>query len=203
MNRRSALTLALSGALLTATGCTSPATATSGFKPLFNGKDVNDWLASGGQANWRVQDGMLIADTLKDPKAPSYLVTKESYGNFQIRAEFFVDTNTNSGIFIRCEQPDLISAKTGYEVNIWDTRPEQIYGTGAIVDVAKVSPMPLAGGKWNTFEITAKGSQMTVVLNGVQSSAGSDTAHASGRIALQFGGGGVVKFRNVQIKTLS
>ena len=28
--------------------------------------------------------------------------------------------------------------------------------------------MPKAGGKWNTYEITAKGSQLTVVLNGVQ-----------------------------------
>jgi hypothetical protein len=28
--------------------------------------------------------------------------------------------------------------------------------------------MPKAGGKWNNFEITAKGSQLIVVLNGVQ-----------------------------------
>jgi hypothetical protein len=27
-------------------------------------------------------------------------------------------------------------------VNIWDTRPDPSYGTGAIVDVAKVDPMP-------------------------------------------------------------
>jgi len=31
--------------------------------------------------------------------------------------------------------------------------------------VAKVLPMPKAGGKWNTYDITAKGSQLTVVLN--------------------------------------
>jgi hypothetical protein len=51
-------------------------------------------------------------------------------------------------------------------VNIFDKRPDPTYGTGAIVDVAKVDPMPKAGGKWNTYEITAKGSQLTVVLNG-------------------------------------
>jgi hypothetical protein len=61
-----------------------------------------------------------------------------------------------------------ITATNAYEVNIFDTRPDPSYGTGAIVNVAKVDPMPKAGGKWNTFEITAKGPQLTVVLNGTQ-----------------------------------
>jgi len=51
-------------------------------------------------------------------------------------------------------------------VNIYDKRPEPSYGTGAIVDVAKVSPMPKAGGQWNVYEITAKGPQLIVTLNG-------------------------------------
>jgi hypothetical protein len=42
-------------------------------------------------------------------------------------------------------------------VNIYDQRPDPSYGTGAIVNFAKVEPMPKAGGKWNTYEITAKG----------------------------------------------
>ena len=28
--------------------------------------------------------------------------------------------------------------------------------------------MPKAGGKWNTYEITAKGSHLTIVLNGTK-----------------------------------
>ena len=51
-------------------------------------------------------------------------------------------------------------------MNIFDKRPDPTYGTGAIVDVAKVEPMPKAGGKWNTYEITAKGPHLVVVLNG-------------------------------------
>ena len=58
------------------------------------------------------------------------------------------------------------TAKICYEVNIFDKRPDPSYGTGAIVDVAKVDPMPKAAGKWNTYEITAKGSHLVVVLNG-------------------------------------
>jgi len=68
-------------------------------------------------------------------------------------------------------------------VNIYDQRPDPSYGTGGIVNVAKVSPMPKAGGKWNTYEITAKGSQLTVVLNGVQTVDVQDSQHAQGPFA--------------------
>ena len=49
-------------------------------------------------------------------------------------------------------------------MNIWDTRPDPSYGTGAIVNLAKVNPMPRAAGKWNVYEIMAKGSTFTVTL---------------------------------------
>ncbi len=147
-----------------------------------------------------MKDGALTADKL-DGKDLAYLVSKNSYKDFQIRAEFWVDSAANSGIFIRCEKPEMIDGKTCYEVNIFDTRPDPTYGTGAIVDVAKVDPMPKAAGKWNTYEITAKGPHFTVVLNGQKTADAEDSKHASGRIALQYGSG-VVKFRKVQIKPL-
>ena len=151
-------------------------------------------------------DGVVQAD--KGGKEDSYLVSKNSYKDFQIRAEFWADHTTNSGIFIRCTDPKKITATNAYEVNIYDQRPDPTYGTGAIVNVAKVSPMPKAGGKWNTYEITAKGSQLTVVLNGVQTVNIQNSQHAQGPFALQFGSGpkdapgGVIKWRKVQIREL-
>jgi hypothetical protein len=99
------------------------------------------------------------------------------------------------------EDPKKIGGKTCYEVNIYDQRPDPSYGTGAIVDVAKVDPMPKAGGKWNTYEITAQGPHFVVVLNGQKSADAQDSKHPSGAIALQYGSG-VIKFRKVQIKPL-
>jgi Domain of Unknown Function (DUF1080) len=58
-----------------------------------------------------------------------------------------------------------------------------------------------AGGRWNTYEITAKGPQLTVVLNGTTTVETQDSKFASGPIALQYGAG-VVKFRKVEIKPL-
>jgi hypothetical protein len=104
-----------------------------------------------------MKDGALVADKLDERKDLSYLVSKDSYKDFQIKAEFWTDEDANSGIFIRCDSQDKIDSKVCYEVNIFDKRPDPTYGTGAIVDVAKVDPMPKAAGKWNTYEITAQG----------------------------------------------
>jgi hypothetical protein len=157
-----------------------------------------------GDANWRVEDGAVVADKGKG----GYLVSKNAYKDFQIRAEFWAADSTNSGIFIRASDPNKITATNAYEVNIYDQRPDPSYGTGGIVDVAKVSPMPKAGGKWNTYVITAKGNHLTVELNGQKTVDVQDSKHANGPFALQYGGlpkdvqGGPIKWRKVQIREL-
>ena len=58
------------------------------------------------------------------------------------------------------------------------------------------------GGKWNTYEVTAKGPKFTLVLNGVKTVDGAeDTKFPAGLVALQFGKG-TVKFRKIEIKPL-
>ncbi|MEH2525490.1 MULTISPECIES: 3-keto-disaccharide hydrolase [unclassified Bradyrhizobium] len=171
-----------------------------GWVTLVDGTRMGDWTEV-GKANWAMKDGALVADKITEGKDPSYLVSKESYKDFQIKAEFWADDDANSGIFIRCDQSAKIDAKICYEVNIFDKRPDPTYGTGAIVDVAKVDPMPKVGGKWNTYEITAKGPHLVVMLNGQKTVDVQDSKHASGPFALQYGSG-VIKWRKVQIKPL-
>ena len=131
-----------------------------GWVTLFDGKNLDNFNQV-GTANWRIEDGAVVAD-----KGNGFLVTKNTYTDYQIRAEFWIDDVANSGIFIRCTDPEKIGSASAYEVNIWDARPDPTYGTGAIVNVGKVNPMPHAAGKWNVYEITAKGSTFTVTLNG-------------------------------------
>ena len=169
--------------------------AAADWTTLFDGKNLTSFNMI-GDANWQLMDGVVQAN-----KGTGFLVTKSSYADFQLKVEFWVDDDANSGVFIRCENPQMITAMNAYEVNVYDTRPDQTYATGAIVDVAKpLTPMK-AGGKWNTFEITAQGPHMVVVLNGTKTVDVQNSAHARGPIGLQYGAG-TVKFRNVQIKTL-
>jgi hypothetical protein len=187
-------------------GCTGMRIPGMGWETLIDGEKGMENFNQVGDANWHPAGGAIIADKGK----MGFLVTKKSYGDFELRAEFYADTDTNSGIFIRCADHQKIGGATFYEVNIWDIRPEPKYGTGAIVDVAAV-PVPIqntAGGKWNTYEITAKGSQLTVKLNGVQTANAQDGKHASGPFALQMGPGvkgvqgGPIKWRKVEIRPL-
>jgi hypothetical protein len=176
-----------------------------GWTTLIDGEKGLENFTRVGDANWRAQDGAIAADTGKG----GFLLSKESYKDFELRIEFWADPTANSGIYMRCSEPAKLNDKSCYEANIFDQRPDQTYGTGGIVHRGKVLSPQKAGGKWNTYEITARGSKMTVVLNGVKTSEIDNVEFPSGPFALQYGTlppnarpGGAIKFRKVQIKPL-
>jgi hypothetical protein len=167
---------------------------------LDGGKGFEENWQTIGNANWRVVGGVVQADSGEKGKS-SYLMTKAPYGDFVLRVEFWVSDDANSGIYMRC--PDLadITDMNCTEANIFDQRPDQTYATGAITHLSPIANGPKAGGKWNTFEITARGSRIVVVMNGVKTGE-TDKAHAlRGNIGLQWAQG-VVKFRKVEIRPL-
>ena len=169
----------------------------SGWVTLFDGSNLDHWTRLGG-ANWRIVDGVVQADS-STSKGASFLVSKQSYKDFDLRVEFWVSDDANSGVFLRCANRNEVTDRNCYEANIFDKRPDPSYGTGGIVHRAIVNPMPKAGGKWNVMEIEARGPQLTVRLNGQQTATVSDNKHARGRIALQYGAGKVM-WRKVEIQ---
>ncbi len=170
--------------------------SSDGWVILFDGQQLDEWNTI-GDANWQLIDGIVQAF-----QGNGFLVSKKTYADFELKAEFWVDSKANSGVFIRATDPQKVTASNAYEVNIFDERPDPSYGTGAIVNVAKVVPMPKAADKWNTYEIVAKGPTFTVTLNGQRTVDGAqDDKHPSGHIALQYAAG-FVKFRSVKIKPL-
>jgi hypothetical protein len=170
-----------------------------GWVALFDGKTLGDWDQV-GESNWRVEDGAIVADK-RTSKDTAHLVSETKYKDFQVYVEFWSSDDANSGIYLRCQNPTTITDKSCYEANIFDQRPDPSYGTGGIVHFAEVNPMPKAGGKWNTYEITAKGRDITVVLNGQKTTELRNGLFVEGPITLQHGAG-VIKFRKVAIKQL-
>jgi hypothetical protein len=200
MTRWATLAIALLFSAIATVHTTDIASGQDGWTTLFDGKNLDQWDGD-GTATFKIEDGSVTATDKKDPKATaSYLITKKSYKDFAIRAEFWVSDDANSGIFIRCN-PKAIGAKTCYELNIFDKRPDPTYGTGSIVYIAEVNPMPKAGGKWSTMEVTAKGRQLTMLFDGKETVNVRNGLFEEGHIALQFGVG-TVKFRKVEIKPL-
>ena len=162
---------------------------------LFDGSSLDGWNVL-GDANWALEDDAVRADSGR-----GFLVTPRSYGDFELTLEFWVDEPANSGIFVRCADAQSVRDDNSYEVNIFDTRPDQTYRTGGIVHFAAPTSVIHTGGRWNTYEIRAEGTRLTVRLNGTQTVDMNDSTYASGPIALQYGAG-VVKFRNVRIREL-
>jgi hypothetical protein len=191
--------LAVASLTIAIAGCASTGPG-SEWTTLVDGASGMDNFVRVGEANWTASDGAIHAS--KGGSTAAFLVSKAQYKDFQIRAEFWSSDDANSGIFIRCQDRDKITDENCYEANIFDQRPDPTYGTGAIVKVAKLTgPMLKAGEKWNTFDITAKGSRLVVVLNGTTTVDVEDSKFSSGPIALQWGRG-EIKFRKVEVRPL-
>ena len=173
----------------------------AGWTTLFDGKSLDGWTKT-GDPNITLADGVVQAD-----KGNGHLVWKDQYGDFELRAEIWINADANSGIFVRFPNKEKPSSKEGYEFNIFDARPDPSYGTGAIVDTAKAATIMKAGGKWTVMEITCKGSELSFKLDGqttvdnANNGANGHVPSARGYVSLQFGGG-LVRFRKVEIRAL-
>lgn len=171
------------------------ADADEGWETLFDGTNLDRWNMV-GNATWEI-----VNDYVEGSGETGYLVSDVGYDNFEVQLEFFVNVEANSGVFIRCQNPEQIDPDGCYEVNIFDTRPDQTYRTGGIVNVAAPAAIINTGGRWNAYEIVADGPRLLVTLNGSVTVDVEDETLAGGPFALQYGSG-TVMFRNVRVREL-
>ena len=114
---------------------------------LFDGSSL-DGLRALGSADWELGHGAVSANS-----GNGFLVSEASYGDFELRLEFWVDEPANSGIFIRCSDPQSVNDRNCYEVNIYDTRADQTYRTVGIVHLAAPNRVSITGCRWNPDRI--------------------------------------------------
>jgi hypothetical protein len=200
MKRQVARVIASLAVALAVAGC-GHHLPSHGWVALIDGeKGMENWEIT-GTGNWRAADGAIQADKRTD-KASSILVSKKSFKNLELYAEVWADDDTNSGIYIRAMNPKQVSTSTGaYEVQIWDKNPNPAYSTGSLVNVASVKPVHKAAGRWNIFEVYARGPEITVKFNGDVTVVANDGRFPEGRIGLQFNGG-PIKFRKLLVREL-
>ena len=184
-------------ALLQGCGQSGPPVDEEGTLLLLDGTSLDFWTIV-GDANWRLEEGSATAD---QSTANSWLVSTGRYANFELELEFWVNTEANSGVFLRCQNAAAIDEASCYEVNIYDTRPDQTYRTGGIVNLAEPQQFVYTGGQWNRFTIKAEGAHLEVTLNDKKMIDIEDSKLAEGHIALQYGTG-TVRFRNVRLTVL-
>ncbi len=137
------------------------------WKPLFNGKDMTGWHHV-GPGSFTVDDGML--HTHAGMGLLVYMPRK--FENTTIRVVFKTSANTdNSGVYIRMPEqaPDpWYGVHNGYEVQI-DGAGDDWHCTGAIYSLSRVTQRTQKPtGEWNTMEITLRGQETIVHLNGTK-----------------------------------
>ncbi len=138
--------------------------AASGWRELFNGKDL-EAFAMAKEGAWKIEeDGALVSQNGGD------IWTKDEFGDFVIDMEVRVDKGTNSGIFIRNPKPgDWFG---GIEIQILDSFGKETpdkHDSGAVYDVLAPSKNTMkAAGEWNRFVLTVQGQKLQVAVNGEQ-----------------------------------
>jgi len=159
--------------------------------------NFNGWRQL-GNANWQIDKGEFVATT-----GNGHLVTQQSYGDFHVTMDFFVDSGTaNSGVYFRISNPDAVADTTAYEANIFDERADQSGRTGGLVHFVAPAEIINAGGKWSSYDITVQGNHIVIKLDGVTTVDTHDASHPdAGPVSLQYGAG-EVRFRNVKIQPL-
>ncbi len=164
--------------------------------PLFQA-DSQDWVME-GNAQWNFTKEALegVASGTE-----GFVMTKNTYENFQLELEFYPDSTINSGVFVRCKMMAL-DASDCHEMNIWDLHPNQEFRTGAIVTKAIPRAQVNTLNKWNTYKIRCTDKQVNVWVNDTLTAAFEDGILGSGHIGLQAAGNGTIKFRNIAIQEL-
>jgi 3-keto-disaccharide hydrolase len=161
-------------------------------KPCTGAKGDAAVAASAGSSHWEAVDGALTGCG----SPTGYLNSDQSFKNFVLSLEFKCSEDTNSGVYVRSPKEN-----GGYEVQIWKAQPAG-FNTGGIVNTAKTSKeYKFKADQWNTYQITADGDHLVVVLNGETTTDVHDARFAEGNIRLQYQEYPVA-FRNVKIKPL-
>ncbi len=185
----------------------STAMGQTGYDTLFNGKNLNGWTNHGTE-KWYVENGELLCESGPD-KQYGYLSTDKEYYNFELTLQFKLESNGNSGVFIR-------SGIEGTKISGWQVEvapPGQhtggiyeSYGRGWLVLPKPEDEAMLNANDWNTMIIRVFNNEITSWLNGKQMVNLTDEKIGAGKgfIALQIhdGGGIKVRWKNIKIKEL-
>ena len=187
----------------------SPTTTGSAFRPLFNGRDLKDWVTDTKHI-WKAKDGVIIGHH-KGLDHNDFLRTKESFGDFEMKAKFRLTNDVgNSGIQFRSENAAAPHEVSGYQADVgqqyWGCLYDESRRKRVLVTPPPEALASLDRTAWNEYVIRAQGNFITIHLNGIRTVHYVETEHVrrDGFIGLQVhaGPGIEVQFRDLQIRNL-
>ncbi|MCA9190352.1 MAG: DUF1080 domain-containing protein [Planctomycetales bacterium] len=196
-------------------------TAGDGFQPLFNGRDLDGWVhVNTPEDTWRVEDELLICSG----KPIGEIRTVDMYQNFELKLEWrHMVPKGNAGVFVWAD--DITSRGVPFHRGIEVQVLENAYGNneshtthGDIFPIHGAKMVPVNGRgngsrafptqwrsnpspEWNHYHIVCNSGNISLAVNGEIVTQGKAASPCKGYICLE-SEGGVVHYRNIQIKSL-
>jgi hypothetical protein len=202
--------------------------AEEGFTPLFDGKTLDGWdfivkadkdgKKPDPKTIWSVTDG-----TIRCVGKPNgYMLTKKEYGDYVLKLKWRFPADSkggNSGVLLHCQDqktpwPTSVEAQlfAGRAGDFWliyppdvklevDPKRQDPKQARHYFRIETKEPVEKKFGEWNQYEITCKGGDITLVVNGVKVNEGKNGNLTKGKIALQ-SEGAEVHFKDVEIKSI-
>lgn len=199
------------------------APADDGFKPLFNGKNLDGWVNVNCHPDtFSVKDGKII--TTGQPTG--FLRTDRQYENFVLEMDWMHVNKTdvgNSGLFVWGDPLPAVGTPytRGIEVQVLINYPKVDWATnhGDIFSIHGARCVPdrphpkgyerclpseervKGGGEWNHYKVTANNGIIKLEVNGKEVSGVSKCNPRKGYLALE-SEGAECHFKNIRIKEL-
>lgn len=194
---------------------TADPTAGGAWVFLFNGKNLDGWVARGGKAKYSVENGEIVGRSVPNT-SNSFLCTIKNYRDFILELDFKADADLNSGVQVRSqfveEGKTVQSAgKTikggpggrvfGYQVEIDPDVKKGRLWTAGIYDEGRrawlkdlkdneAARKAFKPGAWNHLKIECQGDMIKTWINDVPAAELHDNATTTGFIGLQVHGVG-------------
>ncbi|MDB5308301.1 MAG: hypothetical protein JWO38_2503 [Gemmataceae bacterium] len=169
--------------------------------------------------SWTVADGVLRCTG----KPTGYLVTDKEYGDYVLKLKWRYPKDLkagNSGVLLHCQKDDKVwpvcleaQLRSGRAGDLWlqtaadvkltvdPTRRDADDKTKRhIWRAPKDGEVEKPFGEWNEYEITCKGGDIAVAVNGKKVNEGSECSLTKGRIGIQ-AEGTEIHFKDIAIKT--
>jgi len=177
-----------------------------GWKPLFNGKDLNAFTIEDGKATYEVKKGVITGRTIF-PSPNTFLATKAQFADFELEFDVKVSGELNTGVQIRSRSRVDAEGRFpagrfyGPQVEIEPGPGQAGYVYGEATGRGWLSPEPNSKDKavkqhdhfknnqWNHFRIVAKGARIQTFINGTKIADLSDQeiyeTHPKGSLGFQ------------------
>ena len=143
-----------------------------GWKLLFDGKNLNGWRTYKNiSGSWQVDNGMICSQKPTSDQNPD-LITADMYENFELRVDWKISPQGNSGIMYMVTEDHPASYESGPEYQLIDDEgfPEKIENwqkTGAAYAIkAPAVKAYNAPGEWNHTVIIVNKGHVEHWLNG-------------------------------------